>query len=317
MGSNLMRRDIHYMQGIEAEEAVEIVRHCFFRDEEMQTNERVVRNMEEFQKQYREMLDYWRYERCLAELYSESKNTVFKYYGKCEVCNSVQALVVDYQGAEEHSGIKIPNWRERLTCPNCGCNNRQRFIAHEIFQRYEPGMRILMHEQKTHIFSRLQRELPTLEGFEYMGRDYVSGAYYDGVRYEDPSNCTFADEEFDIVISSDILELVPDYRAALQETYRILRSGGKFVFTVPFKANSIETEIRARIQEDTVVFNGEPLYYPNPIEGYKPLPVYHIFGWDILKVLEECGFRDACGKVYYGIKEGYLGYLPIYFEAQK
>ena len=57
MGSSLMRRDIHYLQGIETEEAVEIVRHCFFSDEEMQTNERIVRSMEEFQKQYREMLN--------------------------------------------------------------------------------------------------------------------------------------------------------------------------------------------------------------------------------------------------------------------
>lgn len=317
MGSSLMRRDIHYMQGIETEEAVEIVRHCFFSDEEMQTNERIVRSMEEFQKQYREMLNYWRYERCLAELYSESKNTVFKYYGKCEVCNSIQALVVDYQGAEEQNGIKIPNWRERLTCPNCGCNNRQRFIAHEIFQRYEPGMRILMHEQKTHIFGQLQKELPTLEGFEYMGKGYVPGAYYDGVRFEDPCSCTYADEEFDIVLSSDVLELVSDYRAAFREISRILRPGGKFTFTVPFNANSQETEIRAHIQGDATEFHGDPLYYPNPIEGYKPLPVYQIFGWDILEDLKECGFRDAWGKVYYGIKEGYLGYLPIYFEAQK
>lgn len=317
MVNNLMRRDIHYMQGIEVEEAVEIVRHCFFGEEEMQTNERIVRSMEEFQKQYHEMLNYWRYERCLAELYSESKNTVFKYYGKCEMCNSVQALVVDYQGAEERNGIRTPNWRERLTCPNCGCNNRQRFIAQKIFQRYEPGMKILMHEQKTHIFNRLQRELPTLEGFEYMGRGYVPGAYYDGVRYEDPCGYTYADAEFDIVISGDVLELVPDYKAAFQETSRILRPGGKFVFTIPFNANSKETEIRARLKEGEVESSGEPLYYPNPIEGYPSLPVYQIFGWDILKDLKECGFKDACGKVYYGIKEGYLGYLPIYFEAQK
>lgn len=317
MVNSLMRRDIHYMQGIEVEEAVEIVRHCFFGEEEMQTNERIVRNAEEFQKQYHEMLNYWRYERCLAELYSESKNAVFKYYGKCEVCNSVQALVVDYQSAEERNGIRTPNWRERLTCPNCGCNNRQRFIAHKIFQRYEPGMKILMHEQKTHIFNQLQRELPTLEGFEYMGSGYVPGAYYDGVRYEDPCSYTYADEEFDIVISSDVLELVPDYKAAFRETSRILRPGGKFVFTVPFNANSMETEIRARIKEGEVELCSEPLYYPNPIEGYKPLLVYQIFGWDILDVLKECGFRDACGKVYYGIKEGYLGYLPIYFEARK
>ena len=35
----IMRRDITYIQGAQMEEAVEIVRHCFFRDEEMQVME--------------------------------------------------------------------------------------------------------------------------------------------------------------------------------------------------------------------------------------------------------------------------------------
>ena len=49
MRSDLMRRDIHYLQGIEVEEAVEIMRHCCFNDEEMLTNERIVRSAEESQ----------------------------------------------------------------------------------------------------------------------------------------------------------------------------------------------------------------------------------------------------------------------------
>lgn len=317
MGSNLMRRDIHYLQGIEVEETVEIIRHCFFSDEEMQTNEHVVRSAEEFQKQYHDLLNYWRYERCLAELYSKSEKTIFRYYGKCEVCNSMQALVVDHQGAEERDGIKIPNWRERLTCPNCGCNNRQRFIAHAIFQYYQPGMKVLMHEQKSHIFNQLHRELPTLEGFEYMGQDLSPGAYYDGVRYENPSKCTYADEEFDIVVSNDVLGYVSDYKAAFSEACRVLRSGGKFIFTVPFNANSMATEIRACMKGSAVEYIAEPWYCPNPVEGYEPLLVYQVFGWNILDDLKECGFSDAYGKIYYGIKDGYLGYLPIYFEAQK
>lgn len=317
MTRNLMRRDINYLPGIEVEEAVEIMRHCFFDDAEVETQEYTVSNVKEFQQRYHELLKYWRYERCLAELYAGSGNTVFKYYGRCEICNSIQALVVDYQSAENGDEPKHPNWRERLVCPNCGCNNRQRFIAHIVFQNYQPGMRVLMHEQRTLIFQQLQKELPLLEGFEYMGEDFVSGAYYDGVRYENPSRCSYASDEFDVVVSNDVLAYVPDYKGAFSEVYRILKKGGRFVFSAPFNANSMVTEIRALVKGNVTEHISEPWYCPNPVEGYPPLLVYQVFGWDILEELKKCGFHNVYGKVYYGIKEGYLGYLPLYFEAQK
>ena len=48
----LMRRDITYIQGVQMEEAVEIVRHCSFRDEEMEVIERILRSPEEFHNVY-------------------------------------------------------------------------------------------------------------------------------------------------------------------------------------------------------------------------------------------------------------------------
>ena len=43
----IMRRDITYIQGVQTEEAVEIVRHCFFRDEEMQVMDYEIHSPEE------------------------------------------------------------------------------------------------------------------------------------------------------------------------------------------------------------------------------------------------------------------------------
>ena len=48
----IMRRDIMYIQGVQMEEAVEIVRHCFFRDEEMQVMEYEIHSPEEFRDAY-------------------------------------------------------------------------------------------------------------------------------------------------------------------------------------------------------------------------------------------------------------------------
>jgi SAM-dependent methyltransferase len=42
-----------------------------------------------------------------------------------------------------------------------------------------------------------------------------------------------ADESFDAVIASDVLEHIADHRAAVAEVVRVLRPGGVFVFSVP------------------------------------------------------------------------------------
>ncbi|KLU61118.1 demethylrebeccamycin-D-glucose O-methyltransferase [Peptococcaceae bacterium CEB3] len=39
----------------------------------------------------------------------------------------------------------------------------------------------------------------------------------------------FDDETFDLVLSVDSMEWVPDFRAALQEAFRVLKTGGRFV----------------------------------------------------------------------------------------
>ena len=47
------------------------------------------------------------------------------------------------------------------------------------------------------------------------------------VRNEDVTQLTFSDNYFDTVLCFDVLEHVPDYRAALKEFYRALKPGGK------------------------------------------------------------------------------------------
>lgn len=313
----LMRRDITYIQGVQMEEAVEIIRHCFFDDDEMELVEREIRSKEEFRNAYRDLIKYWKFEHCISEMHAYTGNETFYYYGNCKVCNSPQPFIVDYQSAEMEEGRKTLNWRERLVCPNCGCNSRQRFIIHKIFDSYISGMNIVMYECKTNVFKKVQREIPEVKGFEYPGESYMNRKIVKEIPCEDIYNLSFADEEIDFLIANDVFETAYNYRQAFQEAYRVLKPGGKLLFTVPFDGNSDTITRRAEHSEHGLVYIQDKWYHKNPIEGAKPLLVYQIFGWDILKDLKECGFSDAYGKVYYDLKAGYMGYLPLYFEVCK
>lgn len=206
------------------------------------------------------------------------------------MCNSLQPFIVDYQFAEDEEGVKHLNWRERLVCPNCGCNNRQRFIIHKVFDNYKVGMKILLYEQVTRVYHMIKRDISDVEGFEYAGINLQKQTENHEVHFEDVCCLSYPDEVFDIIVSNDVFSHVDDYEQAFQEAYRVLKPEGKMIFTVPFNGNSHKNVKNANMV---------------------------IFGWEILEKLKKCGFKDAYGKVYYGLKDGYLGYLPLYFEVYK
>lgn len=313
----LMRRDITYVKGVPLEEAAEMIRHCFFRDEEMELTERVICNPGDFKEVFEGWLEYWKFERCLAEMHAYTGKEMFYYYGTCAVCNSPQPLIVDYQYAEEENGRKKPNWRERLVCPNCGCSSRERFFIRKIFDSYKAGQKALLYEQCSNLFRKVSREIPTVCGFEYPGEFYRGERETNGIRCENICNLSYGDETFDLIAVNETFVLTYDYEQAFREACRVLRPGGKMIFTAPFDGNSVETARRAEMTEQGLVFRAGEWFYGNPVLPEMGRPVYQVFGWDVLDTIKKCGFKEAYGKAYYGLKEGYMGYLPLYFEAYK
>lgn len=96
----------------------------------------------------------------------------------------------------------------------------------------------------------------------------------DGARCEDISRLTLEDESLDLIISSEVLEHVPDLEAAMRETERVLRPGGKHIFTVPVRR---ETRRRAVLRVDgTVEHVSPPEYHSDPLS---PEPILAF--WDI------------------------------------
>jgi SAM-dependent methyltransferase len=125
------------------------------------------------------------------------------------------------------------------------------------------------------------------------------GEVVGGVRHEDICRLTYPDASLDLVLTADTLEHVPDFRDALREIRRVLRPGGRHVFTVPVSAARRQTLTRAsRDDADRIVFHAPPQYHgrgSGPLALLSPrrtdFLAYHDFGLDLLEDLSAAGYR--------------------------
>jgi SAM-dependent methyltransferase len=215
--------------------------------------------------------------------------------------------------------------RESTFCRFCCSNGRVRRIAEVLVDLYgprgcgsfaelveDPAFRELDVAEINTIGSlgslhALLRRLPRLAFSDYRGPDRL-GEVIDGTRNEDICRLTYPDAAFDIVLSSDTLEHVPDFRAALAETRRVLRPGGRHIFTVPVLWMRATTEARARIGDDGEIEHLMPaLYHGRGSGAYRYIPVgvdmlaFTEFGRDIVDYVREAGLEP---EVYAGADDG-------------
>jgi SAM-dependent methyltransferase len=85
----------------------------------------------------------------------------------------------------------------------------------------------------------------------------------DGAVCQDITRLTYADASLDLIVSSDVLEHVPDALAAFREAARVLRPGGAHVFTVPSRAATCR---RAKIENGRVVHLLPPEFHNDPLD---------------------------------------------------
>jgi SAM-dependent methyltransferase len=137
----------------------------------------------------------------------------------------------------------------------------------------------------------LAREALSVQLSEY-SEDVSLGTTSNGVRCEDAQHLTYANETFDLVTHTEVLEHVPDDFLAFTELHRVLKHEGLMLFTVPFSGQQKTIE-RARRDGDEVVHLAEAVYHVDPWkkDGLGIL-AYRDYGLDIVELLDRAGFVD-------------------------
>lgn len=243
--------------------------------------------------------------------------------GYCRVCEREVDFLVDRQcGAVERQGIWVPNWRERMVCPHCGLNNRQRMMAlaaRNVVKSYRDRRpEVYLMEQVTSIFHWMTTSVPQANctGSEYLGEDVAPGKIIKGIRHEDVERLSFANDSFDLIISNDVLEHVVNPRKALEEACRVLRPRGKLLMTVPFHLDKEKGERRAELVNGKLEHVLPPVYHGNPVSDDGSL-VFTDFGWDFLQDIRDAGFARAELHFYWSEVYGHLGAGQHFIYAVK
>jgi len=244
----------------------------------------------------------------------------FGGFARCPVCGSL-TLITDV-------GRSL---RESCKCLRCKSTNRQRQIAYVVcgVVSKATGSKITSLKDlarldgfviyNTEAGRQIHDQLSKVKDYicsEYFGEGFQSGDVVDGKMHQDLMSLSFDDQSIDLVISSDVFEHIPDAYRAHKEVYRVLKPGGRHVFTVPFYQTEFVDEDRTIMDiRGRPVFVKEPIYHGDPIRAEGSL-VHRIFSLEMLVKLGKIGFHTNMYRLYKP-SSGIFGSNALVFEAIK
>ena len=208
-------------------------------------------------------------------------------------------------------------YREALSCLRTSLNARTRAAVQ--FVQEHVGIRatdaVYITEQVTPLFEYFRGRYPRLQGSEFLP-GVAFGSFRDDVRCEDLQALTFADESFDLVLSFDVLEHVPEFKIAIYELARVLKPGGHLVMTTPTLVDDYPNHVRALINDEGKLEHLlAPEYHGNPLGP--PSLCFTSFGFELIEQLRTLGFEDSYAQFYFNLELGYWGDPEILLIAVK
>jgi SAM-dependent methyltransferase len=111
------------------------------------------------------------------------------------------------------------------------------------------------------------------------------------IRSENLESLSYEADFFDLVLTSETLEHVPNIDKAFSEIYRVLKPGGKHIFTTPVVWDRPTTRVRAYVENGQVVNILPPSYHGSKAKNQSDYLVFYEFGKDLVARCEKAGFK--------------------------
>ena len=144
--------------------------------------------------------------------------------------------------------VRLNDGEAGLRCVRCAASTVHLSIGLAVANEVPDLSRAQVYELSASgpFVGHLRRKARAAEFSEYHP-DVPPGTLWRGVRCEDVQALTWPDARFDLVTHSEVFEHVPDDARGFSELRRVLRPGGKMVFTVPL-FDAPDTVERARVR---------------------------------------------------------------------
>jgi SAM-dependent methyltransferase len=223
------------------------------------------------------------------------------------------------------------NLRETCYCGSCSSSNRERQISYvliksllnknpvfsslkDFLKKEDIGIYNAESKGAVHnILSRMKNYICS----EYFGENYTSGDHVNGILHQDLRELSFKSNSFDVVLSTEVFEHIPDAYRAFKEVHRVLKTGGRHIFTVPFDARAFKDSVKALVDESgRIQYLTEPEYHTDLLRPDEGILVYRIFSLEMMVKLSELGFFTNMYHLYNPFL-GILGNNAIVFESIK
>jgi len=189
--------------------------------------------------------------------------------------------------------VKLADDAISVRCIRCRASAIHMSIL-QVLQRLYPELsRFAVYEMSSRgpLFGYLRARAGQFTYSEFFD-DMQPGAFKGEVQCQDVQALTYDNASFDLCTSTEVFEHVPDDHKGFSEIRRVLRPGGRFVFTVPLTEEAVTVE-RAVIEGGAIRHLLEPEYHGDVIRGHGRVLAFRNYGLDIVDRLKASGFRAA------------------------
>ena len=219
----------------------------------------------------------------------------------CNICGNFSKPYFNFPDLNLRRSHKIKDIRETLECTKCGSTLRHRALIFELLKLISKKSKRQINCVKD-IKEADLRDIKILDTDAFSPaalilkkfRNYVVTSFIPRLPLNieisqnyfnmDLEKIGFEQSTFDIILTSDVMEHVRNVNLAHSEIARILKSGGSYIFTIPYDEYCDTHDILVDTSSENNIYIVPPQFHGDPLTG--GILAYRVFGNQIFEDLE-------------------------------